>query len=67
MKIYNSIIILSYTQIFEYKYKRDQLVIEIEYRNKTPTDINIYITTLVKKYLTFLKVTVEVKCLKLTE
>lgn len=67
MTIYNPIIILSDTQIFEYKYKREQSAIEIEYRYKTPTDINTYITTLVKKYLTFLKETVEVKYLKLTK
>ncbi|RUO86745.1 hypothetical protein [Spiroplasma endosymbiont of Megaselia nigra] len=67
MTIYNPIIILSDTQIFEYKYKRGQSAIEIEYRYKTPTDINTYITTLVKKYLTFLKETVEVKYLKLTK
>ncbi|MFU0252140.1 hypothetical protein [Spiroplasma sp. Moj] len=67
MTIYNPIIILSDTQIFEYKYKREQSTIEIEYRYKTPTDINTYITTLVKKYLTFLKETVEVKYLKLTK
>ncbi len=67
MTIYNPIIILSDTQIFEYKYKRDQSAIEIKYRYKTPTDIDTYITTLVKKYLTFLKETVEVKYLKLTK
>ncbi|UZQ29646.1 MAG: hypothetical protein OHM56_10870 [Spiroplasma phoeniceum] len=55
MTIYNPIIILSDKQIFEYKYKREQSAIEIEYWYKTPTDINTYTTTLVKKYLTFLK------------
>ncbi|KAI92872.1 lipoprotein [Spiroplasma melliferum] len=67
MTIYNPIIILSDTQIFKYEYKRDQSAIEIKYQYKTPTDISTYITKLVKKYLTFLKETVEVKYLKLTK
>lgn len=40
---------------------------KLKYQYKTPADISTYITKLVKKYLTFLKETVEVKYLKLTK